>query len=501
MGNEVLLSCKDICKNFGPTRALVHVDFELKRGEVCGLIGENGSGKSTLTSIFAGVQPQVSGDLFYEGKPYKPANMLEAQKTGVAMVVQEAGTMPSVDVASNVFVGNLERFSKAGFLNVKAMHKAANEILEEIGAGDIKADMITGMLNFEDRKIIEIARAMFLRPEVLIIDETTTALAQKGRTLLYKLIEKMKNENKAVIFISHDLDELVEVCNTITVLRDGVKIGRLDGEDITVANMRPMMVGRELTDNYYRADWDGSCREEVALDVQRITSANGYVRNFSVQLHRGEILGLGGLADCGMHEVGRMMFGVDQTVTGKVVHVESGKVVDKPVTAIGLRMGYISKDRDTESINLNASIQDNIVLPALDKIQKGGFIWPKTEEAAAKVQVEVLSVKCVNEKQFCTELSGGNKQKVAFGKWLAADSDIIIMDCPTRGIDIGVKAAMYNLIYEFKKQGKAIVMISEELPELIGMSDRMLIMKDGKITKEIMRSPDVTDSQIIEYMI
>lgn len=501
MGNEVILSCKDICKNFGPTRALVHVDFELRRGEVCGLIGENGSGKSTLTSIFAGVQPQVSGELFFDGKPYKPANMLEAQKTGVAMVVQEAGTMPGVDVASNVFVGNLERFSKAGFLNIKAMHKAANEILEEIGAGDIKADMMTGALNFEDRKIIEIARAMFLKPEVLIIDETTTALAQKGRTLLYKLIKKMKDENKAVIFISHDLDELVEVCNTITVLRDGVKIGRLDGDDITVANMRPMMVGRELTGNYYRGDWDGSCQEEVALDVDRITSYNGYVRNFSVKLHKGEILGLGGLADCGMHEVGRMLFGVDPTVTGKVLHVESNTVINNPITAISHKMGYISKDRDTESINLNASIQDNIVLPALNKLAKGGFIWPGAEKKAAKEQVEELSIKCVNEKQFCTELSGGNKQKVAFGKWLAADSDIIIMDCPTRGIDIGVKSAMYSLIEEFKKQGKAIVMISEELPELIGMSDRMIIMKDGKITKEIMRSPDVTDSQIIEYMI
>jgi len=501
MSNDVLLSCKGICKNFGPTRALVNVDFELKRGEICGLIGENGSGKSTLTSIFAGVQPQVSGELFFAQKPYKPSNMLEAQKTGIAMVVQEAGTMPEVDVASNVFVGNLERFSKFGFLNVKEMHKAANKILDEIGAHDIRADMITGSLNFEDRKIIEIARAMFLQPEVLIIDETTTALAQKGRTLLYKLIKKMEEENKAVIFISHDLDELVEVCNTITVLRDGVKIGRLDGEDITADKMRPMMVGRELTGNYYRADWDGSCREEVALDVQRITSQDGYVRNFSVQLHRGEILGLGGLADCGMHEVGRMLFGVDPTVTGKVLHVESNTVINDPITAISRRMGYISKDRDTESINLNASIQDNIVLPALNKLKKGGFIWPSAEKKAANEQVKTLSIKCVDAKQFCTELSGGNKQKVAFGKWLATDSDIIIMDCPTRGIDIGVKFSMYQLIYAFKQQGKAIVMISEELPELIGMSDRILIMKNGKVTKEIMRSPDVRDSQIIEYMI
>ena len=501
MEKEVLLSCKGIFKNFGPTRALIDVDFEIHRGEICGLIGENGSGKSTLTSIFAGIQPAMSGRMFRAGEEYHPANMLQAQQKGVAIIVQEAGTLPNLDVAANVFVGNFQMFRRGSFLDVKKMHAEANRILDEIGAGDIRANMPVGSLNFEDRKIVEIARAMYLKPDIIIIDETTTALAQKGRMLIYNLIKKFEAEGKAVIFISHDLDELSEVCNSIVVLRDGQVISRLEGEEMTVKNMRTLMVGRELTGDYYRGDYDGSFSDKVVLEVNHVTSADGYIRDFNCQLHAGEILGIGGLANSGMHEIGRMMFGAAEMVTGQIVHMKTGDQITNPIAAIRHHMGYISKDRDKESISLEASIQDNIVLPALDRIKKGIFITGRSEKELANAQIKAMSIKCISGKQFCSELSGGNKQKVAFAKWLGVDCDIFIMDCPTRGIDIGVKVAMYKLIYELKKKGKSIVMISEELMELIGMSDRMLIMKNGSVAKEIMRSPDVTDAQIIEYMI
>lgn len=499
--SEVLLSCKDVCKNFGATRALIHVDFELRQGEVCGLIGENGSGKSTLTSIFAGVQPQTSGELFRAGQPYRPANMVEAQKAGVAMIVQEAATLPTIDVASNIFIGNYELFSKKGHLDVKKMHREADKILKEIGVEDIKGSTLLAELNFEDRKIIEIARAMYLKPEILIIDESTTALAQKGRQLIYHLIDQMRSEKKGVIFISHDLEELEEVCNKITCLRDGVLVGHLEGADITTENMRPLMVGRELEGSYYREDWDGSSSDEVVLDIRHITSENGYVQNLSIQLHKGEILGFGGLAGCGMHEVGRMIFGLDKTVTGEVVHVPSGTKITKIDDSIRHNIGYVSKDRDNESIILNASIQNNTVLASYKKLSRRGFISPKEEKRLSDRQIETMRTKCLSGKQFCNQLSGGNKQKVAFSKWLAAGSEIYILDCPTRGIDIGVKAAMYQLIYQFKMEGKAIIMISEELPELIGMSDRMIIMKEGRITGEVTRSEEVTDTKLIEYMV
>jgi len=498
---QVLMSCRSVCKNFGATRALINVDFELKRGEVCGLIGENGSGKSTLTSIFAGVQPQTSGELFRGGRPYKPGNMVTAQKNGVAMIVQEAATLPSIDVAGNIFIGNYASFSKRGRLDVKKMHQEADKILKEIGVEDINGSMPLAQLNFEDRKIVEIARAMYLKPEVLIIDESTTALAQKGRTLIYRLINKLREEKKGVIFISHDLEELEKVCNKITCLRDGVMVGHLTGQDITAAKMRPLMVGRELEGSYYRDDWDGTCGKEVVLDVKHITSANGYIKNLSFQVHKGEILGFGGLAGCGMHEVGRMLFGLDETVTGEVEHVPAHRKIENIQDAVGLNIGYVSKDRDNESIILNASIQNNTVMASYKKMGKGMFISPAEEKRRSDEQIKAMRTKCLSGKQFCSQLSGGNKQKVAFSKWLAAGSEIYILDCPTRGIDIGVKAAMYQLIYRFKKEGKAIVLISEELPELIGMSDRMLIMKDGAVAAEVMRDRSVTDTQLIEYMV
>jgi len=501
MANEVLLSCKGICKEFGPTRALIDVDFELRRGHVCGLIGENGSGKSTLTSIFAGAQQPSRGEMFRDGQPYKPADMVDAQQHGIAMIVQEAGTLPAVNVAMNVFVGNLERFRKHGVLSTKAMLAAANKALEDIGVTDIRGDMPLASLNFEDRKIVEIARAMYLNPDVLVVDETTTALATKGRHIIYNLIKRMASENKAVIFISHDLDELIEVCNTITVLRDGVMIDTLTGDEMTIANMRRLMVGREMQDNFYRPDWDNRLTDEVLLDVDRVTSGDGYIQNLSMQLHKGEILGLGGLANCGMHELGRILFGLDKPVTGSVKVADTGVVIDSPITAVRQKIGYVSKDRDNESIMLNSSIGDNITLPVLDRLQKGPVLTSKSLKKAADEQVKSLHIKCVSAEQYCTELSGGNKQKVAFAKWMGADCDVLILDCPTRGIDIGVKADMYKLIDDMKHAGKGIVMISEELVELIGMSDRMIIMKDGAIVREVMRDPSVTDSQLIEYII
>lgn len=500
-GNEVLISCRDICKNFGPTRALINVSFELKRGEVCGLIGENGSGKSTLTSIFAGVQPQTSGEIFRQGKPYKPNSMTDAQKSGVAMIVQEIGTLPTLDVAKNIFIGNYEQFSKGRVLNNRLMHEAADKILHEIGVDDIKSNTILAALNFEDRKIVEIARAMYLQPEILIIDESTTALAQKGRSLIYKLIDQMEKADKGVIFISHDLEELQKVCNRIVCLRDGVVVGELNGADITPKNMRPLMVGRELAENFYRNDWSGCSSDEVVLNVDHITSEDGFVQNFSVQLHKGEILGFGGLAGSGMHEVGRMIYGLDRKVTGNITLMPKNKKINCIQDAVRSDIGYISKDRDNESIILNASIEQNTVMASLKKIRKHGLISPRAVKQLSDKQIQAMSTKCVSGKQLCNQLSGGNKQKVAFSKWLAAGSDILIMDCPTRGIDIGVKAAMYKLIYQLRQEGKSIVMISEELPELIGMSDRMIIMKDGKISAEIMRGRDVKDTQLIECMV
>lgn len=501
MDGQPVLRAFGINKNFGPTRALVDVDFELRRGEVHGLIGENGSGKSTFSSIVAGAQPCDSGRFELKGEDYMPKNMVDAQNRGVGMIVQEQGTIGNISVASNVFTGRMEEFTKFGFLNMKIVTRRAQEILNDIGAGDINAASLTASLNFEDRKIVEIARVMVADPDVLIVDETTTALAIKGRRILYDLIERFRANNKAVIFISHDLDELMSVCNIVTVLRDGHIIRSLEGDEITQDNMRRLMVGRELSDHYYREDSACTYDEQVVLDAHQITY--GPFTNICLQLHKSEILGICGLSDCGMHELGKVLFGAEKPITGRVTLPQQGNAVVKdPHFAVSHGMGYLSKDRDKESVILNATILENIEMPSLDRLSGTlGYISAKAEKELAQAQVDVLKIKCRNTSQRLTELSGGNKQKVVFSKWLGSESDILILDCATRGIDVGVKAAIYQLLEDMKKDGKSVVLISEELPEMLGMCDRMLVMKDGAITAEFRRSPDLTEADIIKYMI
>jgi ribose transport system ATP-binding protein len=502
MEHDILLSAQGICKAFGPTRALIDVDVDVRPGEIRGLIGENGSGKSTFSAIVAGSLASDEGKIFLQGEPYHPKNMVDAQNKGVSMIIQEMGTIPRVNVASNIFSGRLDQFhNKFGLLDWKRIYREADTILADIGASDIKGAMMIDQLNFEDRKIVEVARAMVSKPQLLIIDETTTALAQKGRTIIYNLIRRMHKENKAVLFISHDLEELIQVCNTITVLRDGVIIDTLDQNHMDLELMRKMMVGRELTGSYYRADFDGTVLPDVMLRAHQI-SLHPYFENVDLELHRGEILGIGGLSNCGMHELGRVLFGIEKPITGFVELPHKGIRVEHSVAAVKNRMAYVSKDRDKEAIILDASIKSNVVLPSLKDISiKSLFIPPKAEKKMVDEQIKTMSIKCRNGRQTCKELSGGNKQKVVFSKWLAQKSDIMILDCPTRGIDVGVKADMYRLMMELKKQGKSIIMISEELPELIGMSDRMLIFKNGEVKKEFSRSAELGEKDLVEYII
>lgn len=499
MSKELLLKCEHICKSFGPTKALSDVHLEVSRGEIRGLIGENGSGKSTLSSIVAGVQPYDSGEMIFKGETYCPHNMIEAQKKGISMVVQEQGTVSNISVAANIFIGKEAMFRKGIYLQLPKMNEEAQKILDEIGAGHIHAAAPINSLNFEDRKLVEIARAMYDDPEIFIVDETTTALSQKGRNIVYQIMKDMSAKGKAVLFISHDLDELMSICNAITVLRDGQFIATMEREEMNVYQMRLYMVGREISDDYYRTDMDGSFDDEVVLRAIDVT--NGPVlENFSFELHKGEILGFGGLSECGMHELGRAVFGADPLLTGRV-ELADGTVIKNPGQAIAKGIAYVSKNRDQEAIILTDTIQNNIVLPSLPQLEKAGYISPKSEKKLADAEIEALRIKCESGDQIVNELSGGNKQKVVFAKWIGNKSDILILDCPTRGVDIGVKVAMYQLMYQLKKEGKSIIMISEELPELIGMSDRVMIIKDGKLSGTFERNADLSEADLIHYII
>ncbi|MCD7858707.1 MAG: sugar ABC transporter ATP-binding protein, partial [Firmicutes bacterium] len=492
---ETILRVEGIHKRFGPTIALNDVCFTLRRGEVHGLVGENGSGKSTLSSIIAGIQQPDSGKMELLGQSYQPKNALEAQAGGVSMIVQEMGTASSISVAENIFLGNEGQFSSGGFIRKKAMIAAAQQALDTVGAGNLSAALPAGALDPEARKIVEIAKAMYAQPEVLIVDETTTALTQEGRELLYDCIKTMCSSNRAVILISHDLDEIQTVCSTLTVLRDGKIIGSLDKDEFSSKRIRAMLVGREVTGHLYREDYDGSCKKETVLRAEHV-SGNWQINDVSFSLHRGEILGIGGLSSGGIHELGRLLFGIDRPRVGSV-SLPDGTKITNPAIAVKHGVGYVSKDRDNEAIMLGASIRNNLVLPSLAQMaQKKHLIADKCEKELSQQLIEKMEIKCNSMEQMVQNLSGGNKQKVSFGKWIGCGAQLLILDCPTRGIDIGVKQVMYRLIYELKEQGFSFILISEELPELIGMSDQILILKDGGIAGEYPRSQTLTEHDL-----
>lgn len=500
MGNEVLLKAEMINKSFGPTHAVADFSIEIVPGEIRGLIGENGSGKSTFSSLVVGLLKPDSGTLTFEGKDYAPANTEMAAEAGVSLIVQEIGTIANITVAANIFLNKEDRFAKHGLLDYDKMNKEARKILDKIGGEHIDPSAITGKLNLEDRKLVEIAKAMYSEPRFLIIDETSNALTTHGRNILYQNIRAVRDSGGSVMFITHDMEELVSVCDSVTIMRDGHYVTTLSRKEMDLKTMKELMVGRKLSNNFYRSDATPSFnRDKVVLEAKNLSSIE--VNGVNLELHEGEILGIGGLAESGMHELGRLLFGIEKKDSGEVIATRTGTKIKTPRDAIRNSIGYMSKNRDTEALLLRFSIADNIALPSLDRIKNHGLILARNEKALAKKWAKNLSIKMRGLDDLCTKLSGGNKQKVVLGKWLGNDSHILIMDCPTRGIDIGVKESIYRLMEDLKKEGRAMIMISEELPELIGMSDTILIMKDGIVTHKVERNSDIKEQTIIQYMI
>ena len=500
MEQKILLECHKISKDFGITKALKEVDFNVPAGRVCGLVGENGSGKSTLVAVISGIYQATSGAMEYKGAPWKPRDVMDSQRGGISIIVQEAGTIGTLTVAENIFLGQEGQFRKGFMIDYRKMNAEAQKLIDEVGIEGIRSNMRIMQLNLQQRKMIEIVKAYQYHPDILIVDETTNALSHRERQVLFDLIKRLTAEGRAVIIISHDIEEVMEYCYLITVLKDGEMVTTLKKEDATPRHIKELMVGRDVEEGFYRTDMDGY-QEKVALKADNITTMQE-IMNLSLELHAGEILGIGGLSDCGMHTLGKALFGEEPVLAGSVTAgIEQTKITDAE-TAVKNRMAYMSKDRDEESIALSAPVFENIASTGYEVNRGFGFLISRAREKKyVDTQVKGLKIRCYSSSQQVSTLSGGNKQKVVFGKWMAKDFDIIIMDCPTRGVDIGVKAEMYNLMYELKRAGKAILLICEELPELIGMSDRILIMKQGAITKEFLRSKDLSEKEIIDYMI
>ena len=383
--------------------------------------------------------------------------------------------------------------------NSRAMNREAQRLLDSYGFGRIKASKMIDMYSFEERKLVEIVKATYFNPKILVVDETTTALSHDGRQELFKVMNKTRENGSTVIFISHDLDEVIEHTDRISVLRDGVLVKTFQTKDVTTDDLKREMVGRELDNKYYRTDYGEKVSDEVVLSLKNV-SVPGEIENINLELHKGEILGIGGLSECGMHEIGKAIFGASYNRSGKVTLSDGYEIKNIP-GAIKHSVAYASKDRDNESIVIADSIGENIILPSLDDLSKHGILSLKKLDKFAQDFAVQMSTKMVGIKQYVSELSGGNKQKVVLARWIGKGSNILILDSPTRGIDVRVKADIYGLMTELKKQGKSIIMISEELPELLGMSDRIFIMKDGKFNGEFMRNRELGEKDLIAKMI
>lgn len=390
------------------------------------------------------------------------------------------------------------------FVNRNKLNKYAQLALSKIGVYHIISSIPCGAYDMQGRKLIEIAKCLNKNPEIFIVDETTTALSEVGRAILYNQMQVLKDNGKSVLFISHDLEEIKEKCDTLTVLRDGNIVATLDKSknEFIDDDILKAMIGRKLDGSYYRDDYDGSYGDEVVLKMVDGIVA-GKLKHVNVELHKGEILGIGGLSECGMRELGQALFGNIKMEGG---FVYSGKnlenLITSEVVAMKNKIGYLPKNRDVQGLSQKDSIFNNIALASINNIAKLNiFVFKGSERKVVSKQIKDLSIKSNTPNDLVSTLSGGNKQKVSLAKWIGNESEILILDCPTRGVDIGVKQFIYQLMNEMKQEGKSILMISEELPELIGMSDRILIMKDGKINNEFIRSENLTQEQIIKYMI
>lgn len=501
--SKPVLEVRNIKKRFGGITALDGVSLDFYPGEIHCIVGENGAGKSTLMKIIAGTYLKNEGEIIYLGERIEPKNMWHMFQQGISIIFQEPGLIESLSIAENIYLNREKQFLHMGILSISERNKLAENALRKISIEDIDVSKIMTSIPYERWKLVELARAVSNNNlKILIVDEATAALPIEGQKILFEQLTKLKRKGIAILYISHRLKEVFDIGDQITVMKDAKIVKSSCTEETNMEDLTRTMVGRELK-SYYRIDTEGNYKSDVLLSVKDINIKRN-VKNVNFDLHAGEILGIGGLVNSGMHDLGKALFGV---ISCKGEIYIKGKKTENlnPVKAIQLGLAYLPRERDKEGLILIHSLTDNIALPNLNKVyvkyMKNIFISKFLKKKLAEEYKNELDIRVPDVNYACTKLSGGNRQKVVLAKWLARNVDIIIFDCPTRGIDVGVKAQVYRLMEKLKTQGKGIIMISEELPELIGMSDNIMIFREGEVTKTFNRSKLPLEEEIVSYMV
>lgn len=482
--SDYVLEMRDIVKRFPGVLAVDNAQLDLRPGEVHCLIGENGAGKSTLMKILAGAQPMDSGQIILSGQPIHIASPHHAQQLGIAMIYQEFNLSPYLSVAENIFLGREPRIPGTPFVHWSRMYGDAREILGRIGMSlDVRRPI--NRCSVAEQQMVEIAKALSLNSKLIVMDEPSATLTDHELRALFELIKNLKRDGIGMIYISHRLEEIFEIGDRVTVMRDGKYIGTHKVADVTREDLIRMMVGRELTHEFPKEFFD--LGHEV-LSVEGFTRKGAAFEDVSFSLRTGEIVGLTGLVGAGRTEVARAIFGADPIDRGLMLLNGKPVKVKSPQDAIAHGIGLLTEDRKTQGLVLEMSVRENTTLANLGAVTKLFFVSRKREREAAKGYVESLHIKASSLEQLARNLSGGNQQKVVLAKWLFTKSRVLIFDEPTRGIDVGAKVEIYKLMNELVRQGVAVLMISSELPEILGMCDRVLVMHEGHLAGELPRA-------------
>jgi rhamnose transport system ATP-binding protein len=480
---QPILELNNISKAFPGVQALSDVHFEMLPGEVHALLGENGAGKSTLIKIVSGVHKPDTGDIRMDGQPIHFNNPRDAQAKGIATIYQELSLYPELSVAENIFMGHAPR-NNFGAIDWREMQKRAREILDSLNIHDMDVNRKVGTMTVGNRQRVEIAKALSLNARILIMDEPTAALTEADVQRLFSIVRLLRERGVGIIYISHRLQEVFELADRVTVLRDGHYVDTKPIAEVNENNLISMMVGRTIDNLFPKLEANIG---EVVLEVKNLVR-KPLTRNVSFNVRAGEIVGFAGLVGSGRSEVAQVIFGFTPAESGSIS--VNGKTVQikNPAQAMSLGIAYVPEDRGTQGLIRKMRVRENASLAILRSLVRGLFIDRKAEMTLAKDTIRQLNIRAFSPEQIVGKLSGGNQQKIVVGKWLASKPKILIMDEPTRGIDVGAKAEIHRLMSELAQQGMAVIMISSELPEILGMSDRILVMREGAVVGEFSRA-------------
>lgn len=492
MAEDILLEARDIVKDFPGVRALDHVNFQLRKGEIHAILGENGAGKSTLIKIMGGVYQQDSGIICINNEAITSNSPRQAQLHGIRVIHQELNLLPLLSVAENIFLGNLPDGKIPGFVNWQGLYEKAQQILKHLEV-DININTKAGELNSGEQQIVEIAQALTSDVQILVMDEPTAALNDTEIAHLFNFLQRMRAQGIGIIYITHRIPEVLQIADRVTVLRDGNWINTVDVDTTTTEELVQMMVGRSLTEMYPRQRvTPGS----VVLEVKDICQEEK-LKNISFELHSGEVLGVYGLLGSGRSLLAKTLFGVTPSTSGQILVNGEPIEIKSPHHAKMAGIGYVPSERKTESLIGMLSMRKNVTIASLaNYVRQIGFLDEDAERQSVQKWIEQLNIRTPSSETLVGSLSGGNQQKVVLSRWLDSDTKILILNEPTRGVDVGAKVEIYRLIDQLCKEGHAILMFSSEMPELLAISDRLLVMSAGEITGRFSYD-NVTQEQLV----